>query len=122
MCQMCLRGVSVVLIVFDVTNRESFDAVPGIAEFVETSCKNDEEPMVVLVANKCDQEREVSEEEGHAMKKRIGAALYKENSCMQVESSKELFNQIGIWLFKNREMSSVAEENATVNERRVRES
>lgn len=74
------RGAQGVIIVYDVTSQESFDALPSWAKELEMFT-GDQSPVMLLVGNKTDQDarRVISEEQG--------AQWAKEHRCLFVECS-----------------------------------
>lgn len=88
-----IRGSSVAVIVFDVTNKQTFD---NTARWVE-DVKNERgtEAIMVLVGNKVDklEERCVTFEEASARAKELGA-MYIEVSAKTGDNIKSLFKQI----------------------------
>ncbi|MHA1731280.1 MAG: GTP-binding protein, partial [Promethearchaeota archaeon] len=87
------RGAMGALVLFDVTNRESFDHVPNWLEEVN---QNVGEVPMVLVGNKADlvDERQVTFEEGKAMADRFGM-LYLESSAKTGEGVGDCFAVLG---------------------------
>lgn len=68
------RGAHGILLVFDVTVRESFDQT---RMWMNSIKENMTDPVtVVLVGNKCDMQRMVSTEEGAAMAKEFGVEYF----------------------------------------------
>ena len=61
-----------VLIIYDVTNKESFESIDNWINDCDMNCKNDN-LIIALIGNKTDKkdERQVSEEEGMALKERF---------------------------------------------------
>ena len=96
---MYYQQAAVVLIVYDITNRDSF--VIGAASWIKTL--NDSGPtnaVYVLVGNKADKEnssREVGKEEGQKKAEEIGA-LYIETSAKSGYNVCELFKNISVTL------------------------
>jgi len=66
------RGAQGIILVYDVSNRESFEALPKWFSELETYVSQD--VVKILVGNKLDKEysRAVTEEEGHAFAERMG--------------------------------------------------
>lgn len=61
------RGVIAVILVYDVTNRRSFDRVDFWLDKIKKNCGDDDKLQIVLIGNKIDLERkrQVTREEGH---------------------------------------------------------
>ncbi len=97
---MYFRDANVALIVFDVTNSKTLECVDYWAQEVHKS--NAQDFIIVLIANKSDltAKRQVSQTEGEAKAKQIGAQLYYETSASDNATVQNLFQEIGVWLFK----------------------
>lgn len=117
--QIYLRDATVAVIVFDLTERNTFEAVDQWSETVRQQRvieEDDEEesgiPMIVLVGNKCDKRSliRVTEEEARDKAKSIGASLYFECTCMSELSTQELFQKVGTEMFRRRELDKVPDE------------
>lgn len=79
------RNIDGVIIVYDVTNRKSFENISNWIHKIKTYSDNN--PSLIIVGNKCDlkKHREVSKEELHNI------SIY--NNCLGIEcSSKENYN------------------------------
>merc|ERR1719362_134270 len=72
-----IRDASAVMIVYDITNRQSFDSIPGWIQHVR-ELVGEAETLVLLVGNKVDLEenREVSTEEGEAAAREAGLMFF----------------------------------------------
>ena len=81
-----VRNSSIVFIVYDVSNKSSFDNVPNWISFV----KNIEKTTIVLCGNKIDLSREVEKNEGEELSKKEGI-LFFECSAKTNENIKNLF-------------------------------
>ena len=81
-----VRNSSIVYIVYDISNRSSFDNVPNWISFV----KNIEKTTMILCGNKTDLEREVNKNEGEELAKREGL-LFFECSAKTNENIKNMF-------------------------------
>ena len=83
---MYFRDANVAIIVFDVTNRKSFENVDYWAQEVQVS--NAEDFFIMLVGNKGDLEkqRQVTFDEGKEKADQIAAATYMETSAIQDKS------------------------------------
>ncbi|CDW84763.1 gtp binding protein [Stylonychia lemnae] len=100
---MYFRDANVAIIVYDVTNKQSLECVDYWVDEVNRSNANDY--FIVLVGNKCDLRkfRQVTMEEGQAKAKQIGAQIYYECSASNEKSVQNLFQEIGIYLYKLQE-------------------
>ncbi len=100
---MYFRDASVAIIVFDLTNQSSLKCVEYWAE--EVFKANADDFFIVLVGNKCDLERkrQVTREDGEAKAKEIRASFYYETSAIDIRTVQNLFQEIGIQLFKMQE-------------------
>ena len=81
-----VRNSSIVFIVYDVSNRSSFDNVPNWISFV----KNIEKTTIVLCGNKIDLEREVEKNDGEELAKKEGLTFF-ECSAKTNENIKNMF-------------------------------
>ena len=81
-----VRNSSIVFIVYDVSNRSSFDNVSNWISFV----KNIEKTTIVLCGNKIDLEREVEKSDGEELAKKEGLAFF-ECSAKTDENIKNMF-------------------------------
>ena len=81
-----VRNSSIVFIVYDVSNRSSFDNVPNWISFV----KNIEKTKMILVGNKTDLQREVQTNEGEELSKNE-EMLFFECSAKSNDNIKNLF-------------------------------
>lgn len=95
------RGAQGVVVVYDVTSRESFEGLEGWFDELDTFAprSSDENgPGVVrcLVGNKVDRDlaRVVTEEEGREMAKRRGAKLFVEASAKEGRGVQEAFDEL----------------------------
>ena len=90
---MYYRDATVALIVYDVTNRDTFD---NVSKWVREA--RDVEPSIniILVANKIDLtlEREVSTKEGEALVARLNLNGYVETSARTGQGVNDLFNKV----------------------------
>jgi len=87
------RGSHCALLVYDVTDRHSFECIPGT--WLRDLTKNGtcDSAVLMLVANKCDSEGErvVSTEEGRALAERHGIG-YVETSALSSDGVQEAFH------------------------------
>ncbi len=81
-----VRNSSIVFIVYDVSNRSSFDNVSNWISFV----KNIEKTTIVLCGNKIDLEREVEKSDGEELAKKEGLNFF-ECSAKTNENIKNMF-------------------------------
>jgi small GTP-binding protein len=90
---MYLRDVSYLLLVFDISNRESFDSVPGWAAFIRLHAKVS--AKIVLIGNKADlEERVISMEDGFEMKEQIEAFEFMEGSVKNGVGIQEIIEKV----------------------------
>lgn len=86
------RGAHIALVVYDVTDRYSFECIPGT--WIRDLTKNgtSDSAVLMLVANKCDNEveRVVSSEEGRELAERHGI-MYVETSALSAQGVPEAF-------------------------------
>eukprot|EP01138_Halocafeteria_seosinensis_P015618 gb/GECG01015939.1/.p1 GENE.gb/GECG01015939.1/~~gb/GECG01015939.1/.p1 ORF type:complete len:228 (+),score=25.50 gb/GECG01015939.1/:1-684(+) len=88
------RGASAALIVYDVTSRKSFDAVPRWLDQVKKQAHS--ACIIAIAGNKCDTNssgRQVSQEEGYAFARERGMIFY-ETSAKTGHNTKELLRAI----------------------------
>ena len=81
-----VRNSSIVFIVYDASNRSSFDNIPNWISFV----KNIEKTIMILCGNKIDLEREVETKDGEQLAKNEGL-LFFECSAKTNENIKNMF-------------------------------
>jgi GTPase SAR1 family protein len=106
---MYFRGAIVAILVFDLTDRRSFDDVPGWADLLE---RNVDGCTVALVGNKSDlPNREISWDEGDDMRSKIRAAYYYETSAQNGENINELFFALAEALSKSRFADEIQAQN-----------
>jgi len=87
------RGANGVVLVYDVTNRNSFDHVRHWLKEVEVYCTN-EDVVLMLVGNKIDKEdRKVSKEEGMSFARRNNM-LFMECSAKTKEGVEQAFEEL----------------------------
>uniref|UniRef100_A0A7S2X9Q9 Uncharacterized protein n=1 Tax=Lotharella oceanica TaxID=641309 RepID=A0A7S2X9Q9_9EUKA len=88
------RGANGVVLVYDVTNRESFEHVQHWLKEVDVYCTN-EDVVTMLVANKIDkeQERKVSKEEGMAFARKHNM-LFMECSAKTKQGVTQAFEEL----------------------------
>ena len=82
------KSTEVVLFVYAINLKSSFDRIIDWAKQVDDNKTNDEEQLRILIGNKTDLEskREVSFEEGKALANNIGCSNCIEISCLEKES------------------------------------
>jgi small GTP-binding protein len=85
-----MRNARLVFVVFDLTDRESFD---NVLEWMATLRQVCDDSEVALVGNKCDLtgDRQISIGEGESMRRGINAEFYLETSALTGEGTEELF-------------------------------
>lgn len=93
------EGSNGLIIVFDVTNRDSFEALPKWAEFANRVCPGAEK---LIVGNKTDLERVITDEEIAKMKKKINIDIEltsaKENLESDSSNVKNVFQKMALRL------------------------
>lgn len=91
---MYYRSSKVAILVYDITNRKSFDSANVWANDITE--KSPQQIKIILVGNKCDQEeaRVISKEAGQKLATEIGAAEFTEVSALNGIGILELFNNI----------------------------
>jgi len=92
-----IKGAQAAFLVYDCTNRETFEDIPEWYTEVVNDTVN---IPIVLVANKIDlkQQRVISTEEGQALAKKL-RCYYIETSALTGENVNEAFQLLGIGLF-----------------------
>lgn len=111
------RGAQGIILVYDVTKRESFTNISEVwAKEVELNSTN-QDCVKMLVGNKVDKdsERFVSREEGAALAKELGC-LYLECSARTQENVRQSFEELAL---KIMEVPSLLEEGSTVVKRNI---
>lgn len=88
-------GSNGIIMVFDLTNRETFVNIEKWFEDIKGNVANFERTRSVLCGNKCDLEnkREVPREEAEALAKRLGI-VYFECSALNGKNTKEMFENL----------------------------
>ena len=81
-----VRNSSIVFIVYDISNRSSFDNIPNWISFV----KNIEKTTMILCGNKSDLDREVNKNEAEELAQREGLVFF-ECSAKTNENIKNMF-------------------------------
>ena len=76
--------------VYDISSKESLEHIPDFIEKYKKLCPK--EVLMVLVGNKCDQERKVSTEEGQKFAKENGM-LFNETSAKTGDNVEKLFQE-----------------------------
>ena len=84
-----LRGASIIFLVYDLTWRESFEAIKSWLGFVNQYTSKDQVKLV-LVGNKCDLERKVKSEEGKKLAEKEGM-LFFETSAKTADGVVDMF-------------------------------
>jgi small GTP-binding protein len=88
------RGASSVILIYDVTNRDSFASLPSWQDTIVQTCGGD--VRLYLVGNKTDleAERQIASEEGHEFSVAINAESFCECSALSGVGVDEIFLQI----------------------------
>lgn len=85
------RGVDGILVVFDVTNENSFEGIQNWIELIQKECPR---AVVALVANKCDiNDRKVTKENAEQYAAKYGLKYF-ETSAKNNEGLQEVFNYV----------------------------
>lgn len=94
------RGATGIVMVYDVTDRRTFDNIKTWFQTVHQHANDD--TKLVLVGNKCDEEelRDVSREEGEALAKELGI-LFFEASAKTNENVDDLFFKLAASILKD---------------------
>ncbi|KAL2502708.1 Ras-related protein RABC2a [Forsythia ovata] len=111
------RGAQAIILVFDVTRRDSFTNLSDVwAKEVELYSTN-QECIKMLVGNKVDRESErlVSREEGASLAKDLGC-LFRECSAKTRENVEQCFEELAL---KIMEMPSLLEEGSNMGKRNI---
>ncbi|KAJ3615617.1 hypothetical protein Zmor_016279 [Zophobas morio] len=84
------RGAMGIMLVYDITNRKSFENIQQWMKNIEQNASNDVEK--IILGNKCDMDsnREVSKEEGKDLARKYGLQFY-ETSAKEMINIKEAF-------------------------------
>ena len=95
------RGAQACLIVFDITNRESFESIENWIENFNKFCNPNIEKIILLIGNKCDLgiDRKISYEEAENYS-RVNNLLYYETSAKDDINIHEVFHFLGSQLLK----------------------
>ncbi|KAF7203371.1 transcript variant X2, partial [Nothobranchius furzeri] len=98
------RGAMGFILMYDITNEESFNAVQDWATQIKTYSWDN--AQVIMVGNKCDmdQERVVPHEKGKHLADQLGECAFMETSAKTNSNVKELFQEL-LALEKKRDMS-----------------
>ncbi len=95
------RGAQACLIVFDITNRESFESIENWIENFNKFCNPNIQKIILLIGNKCDLgiDRKISYEEAENYS-RVNNLLYYETSAKDDINIHEVFHFLGSQLLK----------------------
>lgn len=99
------RGTVAALLVYDITNRDSFDVIEAWLNEMRQHCE--ESTVKILVGNKCDlaeEARQVSIEEGTGLAERLGSS-FMETSALDATNVEQCFRTVlygGIMQLPNR--------------------
>ena len=103
------RRVNGIFLVYDVTDRESFEHVPKWLEIVQKYC-TEENLVIILIGNKTDQgdNRQVSSDEGHSRARRHGLSFV-EGSALNEESIEQMLLRMiqSLTYVKDRELIKI---------------
>jgi small GTP-binding protein len=91
-----------IAIVFDVSDSSSFDNVPGWFESVNAKCNVNDAIPIVLVANKCDLDPQVTFEQGLELANQHGAGFH-QTSAKNGTGIEEAFMDLATRVAKNNE-------------------
>lgn len=100
------RNSNAVMVVYDVTNRESFDHVDRWLKDIEENCNYEEKISKFLVGNRADEEkRHVTYAEGEQACRDKGFSGFLETSAKSGQNVNEIFSMIAkqIYLHSNPE-------------------
>ena len=93
-----IKNANGILLMYDITNKESFDSISSWMEGVRSSTNEDDDFPCVLVGNKCDlDERKVSKEEGEKIAQQYGISFFEtsnKDGTNVEEAAFELVNKI----------------------------
>ena len=91
---MFYRSVQASLVVFDLTQRSSFE---NTKKWIEEAKKESPDQIFILIGNKndLDDQRTITEEEGQARAKELGAHSYMETSALTGNNIEIAFSEIG---------------------------
>lgn len=94
------RGAHCVLVVYDVSNRISFENVQMWLSELKKNCP---ECMPILIANKCDvKERAVPHHEGADLANKLGILYYETSAKTNDNDLKEIFTEVSKILIRKR--------------------
>jgi Ras-related protein Rab-6A len=116
-----LRDAAGCVVVYDVTNRKSFDSVEG---WVNDAKRERPDVVIALVGNKQDVEeskREVSEEEGNELARRLELSVFRETSAKTGKNIQEVIKDVGMALPNPTESKdgTAARPNPPVEEKKI---
>ena len=107
--KMYYQDAEAAIIVYDITFRESFDSAKRWLQDVrENASKQD--ILIAIVGNKCDlsDKAEVQLEEAHSFGRQARAEIIKETSAKDSKGIIELFQEIGIKLYRKQKAEEVS--------------
>ena len=92
-----LKKANGIILIYDITNRESFEALNNWADEIKEKSKSDEARPIILIGNKLDLEgnRCISKEEGENFaKNNCGGINFYETSCKNGENVENAINDL----------------------------
>ena len=92
-----LKKANGIILIYDITNRESFEALNNWADEIKEKSKSDEARPIILIGNKLDLEeyRCISKEEGENFaKNNCGGINFYETSCKTGENVENAINDL----------------------------
>ncbi|KAI1719122.1 ras family domain-containing protein [Ditylenchus destructor] len=110
MVPMYMRNADAAILVYDITDRKSFDEIEKWLHEI-SRCSNYEDPSIILVGNKADlkADREVAEGEGISKAAKINAKFY-EISALDTEVIDCIFTMIAESIYERNHNSSSSSE------------
>ena len=95
------KSTDVVIFVYSINLRDSFERVAEWAKQVDENCSKDEQQIRILIGNKIDlnSERKVTQDEGNDLAKKLGCVHFVEISCsdkVNEDNNKNITNIIEV--------------------------
>ncbi|KAH0789714.1 ras-related protein Rab-8B [Histomonas meleagridis] len=97
------RGANGILLVFDLTNRDSFEQTKTWMESITEAMSDPVD--IVLVGNKCDMERQITREEAEEKAKQFGVPYF-ETSAKENINIESTFLEIGRMVLQRKEANN----------------